>query len=87
MQKYIHIRHWNYWWEVYGCGVVLPAGPHAAEFSLTDDEAGMRCFSNGRKSWPWVKPTFLWEHCTIRTLLRIWLSVRSLWPQSAGCWI
>ena len=44
MQKYIQLRHWNYWWEVYGCGAVLPAGPHAAEFSLTDDEAGGTLF-------------------------------------------
>ena len=40
MQKYIHIRHWNYWWEVYGCGTAVPDGLRAVEFSLTDDEAG-----------------------------------------------
>jgi hypothetical protein len=44
MQKYIQIRHWNYWWEVYGCGAVFPAGPHAVEFSLTDDEEGGTVF-------------------------------------------
>lgn len=44
MQKYIHIRHWNYWWEVYGCGAVIPAGPHTVEFSLTSDEAGSAQF-------------------------------------------
>ncbi len=44
MRKYIHIRHWDYWWEVYGCGTALPAELRAVEFSLTDDEAGERLF-------------------------------------------
>ncbi len=42
-QKYIQIRHWDYWWEVYSCGRDW-AGPQGAEFSLTDDEDGEKLF-------------------------------------------
>ena len=38
-QKYIQIRHWDYWWEVYSCGRDW-AGPQGAEFSLTDGRGG-----------------------------------------------
>lgn len=38
--KYLQIRHWNYWWNVYQCGTSIPACPNAVEFALTDDRAG-----------------------------------------------
>lgn len=44
MVKYIQIRHWEYWWDVYGCGEPNDPLPHAVEFSLTDDEAGSAPF-------------------------------------------
>ena len=42
-RKYIQIRHWDYWWEVYSCGRDW-AGPQGVEFSLTDDEDGEELF-------------------------------------------
>lgn len=36
-KKYIQIRHWDYWWCVYGC---VDAPVSGAEFSITDDKAG-----------------------------------------------
>jgi len=36
MTKYLQIRHWNYWWGVYG----YTDGPAAVEFSITEDIAG-----------------------------------------------
>lgn len=44
MVKYIQIRHWDYWWGVYEDSGAPAAQPWAAEFSLTDDEAGERVF-------------------------------------------
>ena len=42
--KYLQIRHWNYWWNVYQCGTSIPACPNAVEFALTDDRAGSAPF-------------------------------------------
>lgn len=38
--KYIRIRHWDYWWEVYQCGKQEPDCPKAVEFMLSDDREG-----------------------------------------------
>lgn len=43
-QKYIQIRHWDYWWSVYQCGQTAPAAPNTVECSLTDDEEGGSLF-------------------------------------------
>lgn len=37
MTKYIQIRHWDYWWGVYGC---VDAPVSGVEFSITDDREG-----------------------------------------------
>ncbi|MBD5136257.1 MAG: hypothetical protein HDT39_09920 [Lachnospiraceae bacterium] len=36
MTKYLQIRHWNYWWGVYG----YANDPATIEFSITEDSAG-----------------------------------------------
>ena len=36
MTKYLQIRHWDYWWGVYG----YDNGPISAEFSITEYNAG-----------------------------------------------
>ena len=38
-KKYLHIHDWNYWWGYYRCGKDWEPF-HAAEFSLSEDEAG-----------------------------------------------
>ena len=38
-KKYLHIHDWNYWWGYYRCGQDWEPF-HAAEFSLSEDEAG-----------------------------------------------
>ena len=38
-KKYLHIYDWNYWWGYYRCGKDWEPF-HAAEFSLSEDEAG-----------------------------------------------
>ena len=38
-KKYLHIYDWNYWWGYYRCCKDLEPF-HAAEFSLSEDEAG-----------------------------------------------
>ena len=38
-KKYLHIHDWNYWWGHYRCGQDWEPF-HAAEFSLSEDEAG-----------------------------------------------
>ena len=38
-KKYLHIYDWNYWWGYYRCGQDWEPF-HAAEFSLSEDEAG-----------------------------------------------
>jgi hypothetical protein len=38
-KKYLHIYDWNYWWGYYHCCKDLESF-HAAEFSLSEDEAG-----------------------------------------------
>ena len=42
-KKYLHIYDWNYWWGYYRCGKDWEPF-HAAEFSLTEDEAGQAPF-------------------------------------------
>ena len=42
-KKYLHIYDWNYWWGYYRCGKDWEPF-HAAEFSLTEDEAGEASF-------------------------------------------
>ena len=39
IKKYLHIHDWNYWWGYYRCGQDWEPF-HAAEFSLSEDEAG-----------------------------------------------
>lgn len=41
-QKYIRVRHWNYWWGAYQ--LLEEDQPDAAEFSLTHDEDGTEIF-------------------------------------------
>ena len=38
-KKYLHIYDWNYWWGYYRCGKDWDPFD-AAEFSLSEDEAG-----------------------------------------------
>ena len=42
-KKYLHIHDWNYWWGYFRCGKGWEPF-HAAEFSLTEDEAGAASF-------------------------------------------
>ena len=42
-KKYLHIHDWNYWWGYFRCGKGWEPF-HAAEFSLTEDEAGEASF-------------------------------------------
>ena len=42
-KKYLHIHDWNYWWGYYRCGKDWEPF-HAAEFSLSEDEAGEASF-------------------------------------------
>ena len=42
-KKYLHIYDWNYWWGYYRCGKDWEPF-HAAEFSLSEDEAGKAPF-------------------------------------------
>ena len=42
-KKYLHIYDWNYWWGYYRCCKDWEAF-HAAEFSLSEDEAGKAPF-------------------------------------------
>ena len=41
-KKYLHIYDWNYWWGYYRCGKDWDPFD-AAEFSLSEDEAGEQC--------------------------------------------
>ena len=43
LQSNLHIYDWNYWWGYYRCGKGWEPF-HAAEFSLTEDEAGEASF-------------------------------------------
>lgn len=43
VKKYLHIYDWNYWWGYYRCGKDWEPF-HAAEFSLSEDEAGKAPF-------------------------------------------
>lgn len=38
--KYIHIRHWDYWWGVYNIGELKNEEVSAVEFSLSNHPAG-----------------------------------------------
>lgn len=38
--KYIHIRHWDYWFSVYKIGPYQTHGIKGVEFNLTDDKEG-----------------------------------------------
>ena len=49
--KYLHIYDWNYWWGYYRCGKDWEPF-HAAEFSLTEDEAGETPFFHFESSFP-----------------------------------
>ena len=42
-KKYLHIYDWNYWWGYYRCCKDWEPF-HAAEFSLSEDEAGKAPF-------------------------------------------
>jgi hypothetical protein len=42
-EKYLHIHDWNYWWCFYHCADEWD-DPDAAEFCLTEDEAGEEFF-------------------------------------------
>ena len=48
VKKYLHIYDWNYWWGYYRYGKDWEPF-HAAEFSLSEDEAGKAPFLD-RKS-------------------------------------
>ena len=48
-KKYLHIYDWNYWWGYFRCGKGWEPF-HAAEFSLTEDEAGEASFFQERCS-------------------------------------
>ena len=49
-KKYLHIYDWNYWWGYYRCGKDWEPF-HAAEFSLSEDEAGkVNCSLSSRQS-------------------------------------
>ncbi len=41
IMKYLHIRHWDYWWSFYGLSDDRISG---VEFSITDDKAGDQFF-------------------------------------------
>ena len=41
MVKYIHIRHWDYWWSVFG---IVSTSISSVEFSLTDDKEGEKFY-------------------------------------------
>lgn len=57
VKKYLHIYDWNYWWGYYRCGKDWEPF-HAAEFSLTEDEAGKAPFSTliSITSLPFTRP-------------------------------
>lgn len=44
LRKYIQIRHWDYWWDVYQCRDSRNSSLKGVEFSLTDDREGERLF-------------------------------------------
>jgi hypothetical protein len=42
--KYIHIRHWDYWFGVYNIGQYHPDWVNGVEFNLTNDQEGTNIF-------------------------------------------
>lgn len=79
-KKYLHIYDWNYWWGYYRCGKDWEPF-HAAEFSLSEDEAGKAPFSTliSITSLPFTRP--FW---TVSLWSRITRIIRTFWSRQGG---
>lgn len=79
-KKYLHIYDWNYWWGYYRCGKDWDPFD-AAEFSLSEDEAGEAPFSTliSITSLPFTRP--FW---TVSLWSRITRIIRTFWSRQGG---
>ena len=70
-KKYLHIYDWNYWWGYYRCCKDWEPF-HAAEFSLSEDEAGKAPFfhfdfHNGALYYPLFSPEMHFCNASVRS--------------------
>ena len=79
-KKYLHIHDWNYWWGYYRCGKDWEPF-HAAEFSLSEDEAGEAPFSTLISI---TSPHFIRPFGTVSLWSRITRIIRTFWSRQGG---
>lgn len=79
-KKYLHIYDWNYWWGYYRCGKDWDPFD-AAEFSLSEDEAGEAPFSTLISI---TSPHFTRPFGTVSLWSRITRIIRTFWSRQGG---
>lgn len=79
-KKYLHIYDWNYWWGYYRCCKDWEPF-HAAEFSLSEDEAGEVPFSTLISI---TSPHFTRPFGRVSLWSRITRIIRTFWSRQGG---